>query len=181
MHRRYLLDLLSQYHTDDTDEAAMHKRLAAFVNEHPNCFDRELSIGHITGSAWIVNPRRDRVILLHHRKLDRWFQPGGHSDGDWNTLRVAMREAQEESGLPIDAIKPVSESIFDIDIHVIPARKQEAEHSHYDVRFLFEADDTLPFNMSEESNEIAWIALADVSKFSDEASIRRMVGKTRLV
>lgn len=179
MNRRYLLDLLSQYRPDDRDEAAMHQRLTAFVNEHANCFDRELSIGHITGSAWIINPDRSHAMLLHHRKLNRWLQPGGHSDGDWNTLRVAMREAQEESGLPPEAIRPVRDAIFDIDIHVIPARKHEAEHSHYDVRFLLEADDSIPFNMSDESNEIAWIALEDVARFSDEASMARMVRKTR--
>src|SRR5215510_11521790 len=98
----------------------MTAALRQFVAANPNCFERSLQIGHVTGSAWIVDLDRTHALLTHHRKLNKWLQLGGHADGDPDILRVALREAREESNL--DAIRPVSENIFDVDIHVIPAR-----------------------------------------------------------
>ncbi|MCF6235779.1 MAG: NUDIX hydrolase [Gammaproteobacteria bacterium] len=176
MHRKFLQDKFDQYLPMDENEALTLLDMVEFVNQYPNCFDRELSIGHITGSAWVVDLDRSHVLLTHHRKLDRWLQLGGHSDGDPNTLEVALREGREESG--IEEISPVTEEVFDIDIHLIPARKNEPEHYHYDVRFLIEADRNTPFVVSEESHDLAWVPLDEVEKLIDEASILRMLKKT---
>jgi 8-oxo-dGTP pyrophosphatase MutT (NUDIX family) len=179
VHRKYLLELLQSYHGADADEETMRHRMLSFVEQHEDCFKRELSIGHITGSAWIINPSRTKALMLHHRKLDRWLQPGGHSDGDPNTLHVALREASEESGIEPTHIKPVSENIFDIDIHTIPASKKEAQHEHFDVRFLLEIDDTLPLISNEESNELAWLSFEEVHRFNNDRSIERMLEKSK--
>ena len=176
MQRHSLLSLINSYAPTPHDEAAMRLRLLAFVRDNATCFERSFAPGHITGSAWIVNPSRTQVLLTHHRKLDRWFQPGGHSDGDPDTRAVAWREAREETGL--DGVRLASEAIFDIYIHSIPARKSEPEHFHYDVRFLFEANDAIPFVVSEESNDLAWVALEEVAKLNNERSMQRMVEKT---
>lgn len=175
MHRHALLNKLNHYHAWDEDEAAMQRRLTQFVNDHTQCFERSLLIGHITGSAWVVSPDRQQVVLLHHKKLNRWLQPGGHSDGDPDTLNVALREAQEETGIDV---KPVSDAIFDIDIHTIPARKAEPEHEHFDVRFLFVADPNQDFVLSEESNALQWVKLQDITSTVTDRSILRMVEKT---
>ena len=103
------------------------------------------------------------------------MQLGGHSDGDSNTLRVASREAAEESGLSVSIL---SDLIFDIDIHTIPARGTEPEHKHYDVRFVFEADETKQLVVSDESNELRWVPLAQIEEFTKEESVLRMVRKT---
>lgn len=179
MHRSFLLELLSRYKTHIPAEVEMQNRLTLFVEQHPDCFARTLSIGHITGSAWVVNKTRNRVFLLHHRKLDKWLQPGGHSDGDSNTLNVALRETQEESGVSADFIHPVTSEIFDIDIHHIPERKNEAAHFHYDVRFLLEMDDKQQPVISDESNELAWIDIEKVHTLTNEESITRMIAKTK--
>ncbi len=157
----------------------MQARVIAFIKQHTDCFERSLSVGHITGSAWVVNVKRDSVFLLHHRKLDKWLQPGGHSDGDPNTLNVALRETHEESGVSENDISPVTQGIFDIDIHHIPQRKNEAAHFHYDIRFLLEMDDQQKPIINAESNELAWIALAKIKDYSDETSILRMLAKTQ--
>lgn len=177
MHRHWLLSRLENYTAFNSQEQAMHQRLAEFVRQHQDCFQRSLQIGHITGSAWIVNAERDKVLMIHHRKLDRWLQPGGHSDGDANTLNVALREAREETCL--NNIEPVSEEIFDIDIHTIPARKDEPEHEHFDVRFLLQADENDRIARMEETNDIAWMALDEVLQHAPEDSIVRMLEKTR--
>lgn len=155
----------------------MLQRLSQFVAQHPDCFERSLSIGHVTGSAWIIDLARDHALLTHHRKLNRWLQLGGHSDGDHDTLRVALREGREESGL--SALQPVSEAIFDIDVHLIPERKGEPAHYHYDVRFLLEADRQAPLTISSESKDLAWVPLEEILALAPEPSIRRMVAKSR--
>jgi len=177
MHRQFILNLLKQHSTVNETESGMLSELITFVESHDNCFDRELSVGHITGSAWLVNKELTHVFFTHHKKLDRWLQPGGHSDGDANTLAVSMREASEESGIEDVFIQPVMDQIFDVDIHTIPARKSEPEHKHYDIRFLLEADMNQPLRISEESNEIAWIPVEEISSLCDEESILRMLDK----
>jgi 8-oxo-dGTP pyrophosphatase MutT (NUDIX family) len=176
MDRRPLLSLLEEYVPFDSDDAAARNSIARFVEANEDCFERSLAEGHVTGSAWIVDASRSRCLLTHHRKLERWLQLGGHADGEGDVLAVAMREAREESGL--SSLRAVSASIFDCDVHEIPARKAETAHFHYDVRFLFEADAHEPLVVSEESRDLAWVALADVAKLSDDRSVVRMAAKT---
>jgi 8-oxo-dGTP pyrophosphatase MutT (NUDIX family) len=177
VHRRPLLELLAVYRPFDEDDAAARERIAAFVEAEAQCFERSLSIGHVTGSAWIVDRARTRCLLTHHRKLGRWLQPGGHADGDADILAVARREAAEESGLRSLAV--ASPAVFDCDVHAIPARGSEPQHWHYDVRFLFAADSREPPVVSDESHDVAWVDLADVARLAPEASVLRMVAKSR--
>jgi 8-oxo-dGTP pyrophosphatase MutT (NUDIX family) len=175
--RGTLLAKLAAYQPSGQRETRMTERLRRFVEEHADCFDRSLAVGHVTGSAWILDSARAFALLTHHRKLNKWLQLGGHADGDPDVLRVALREAREESGL--DAIQPVSEGTFDIDIHEIPARGAEQEHLHYDVRFLLEADRAAPLAVNGESRSLAWVALDRIAELNPEESISRMVSKTR--
>jgi len=178
-HRQELLALIDRYRQLHPDEAATTGRIRDFVASQPLCFQRQLAKGHITGSAWLVDKARQRVLLTHHRKLNIWVQLGGHADGESDVARVAMSEAEEESGL-LD-LQLVSPDIFDIDIHAIPARGDEAEHWHYDCRFLVQASGAEDYVVSGESHDLAWIELADVASLSSEASLLRMVAKTPLV
>lgn len=183
MHRQSLLRQLADYQPADATEQAMLAQTLAFVTTNPDCFHRRLLTGHVTGSAWIVSdpnpksvPTDRRVVLLHHRKLDRWFQPGGHADGDPDMAAVARREAEEETGLT--RLTLVSPTIFDVDVHPIPARGNEPAHLHYDIRFLFTADPTEPFIETAETNDVQWIRLADVPDYNNSESIVRLVRKT---
>lgn len=177
MHRNSLLQLLSTHQPFNQEEAQFKQQMIEFIKENPDCFERSLLIGHITGSAWIVDKSRQFTLLTHHRKLDKWFQTGGHCDGDSDVLNVAMKEAMEETGLT--NIQAISPTIFDIDIHEIPERKGVPTHLHYDVRFLLEADINEPLIISSESSDLAWIACSKVSQLNDSQSIMRMVLKAR--
>lgn len=181
MHRNFIINLVQQYHPSSAVEQEMKEQLITFIRSNTNCFDRELAEGHVTGSAWLVNSDLTHVFFTHHKKLNRWFQPGGHSDGNANTLAVSMNEASEESGIEDVFIQPRSHEIFDIDIHSIPARKTEPEHLHYDIRFILEADMKQPLKISEESHNIAWIPIDDISQYSNEPSIVRMTNKMRVL
>lgn len=175
MHRKALLSQLQLYRPyADADRSALHEILA-FVSSNSNCFDRTLLAGHITGSSWIVNPQRNKVLLTHHAKLGMWLQMGGHCDGDGDVLAVACKEAAEESGLA--AVRVVTDSIFDLDVHPIPAHKDIPAHRHYDVRYLLEADDSLPLIVSAESKEIRWVNNSELEQFTTEPSMIRMRAK----
>jgi len=160
----------------DAHEAAMAAEMIRFVETQPNCAERSLQLGHLTGSAWIVDRERKRTLLTHHRKLDKWLQLGGHADGQLDLIAVAMREAQEESGLT--RLRVVDAAIFDVDRHLIPARKTEPDHWHYDIRFMIEADPDEPFVVSDESHDLAWIEITRMADYNTEESMARMSRKT---
>ena len=176
MHRQQLLHLLRQHAPTDLSEQTMTQATIAFVDANPDAFLRSLLAGHVTGSAWIVSPDRQQILLIHHLKLDRWLQPGGHADGDPDVAAVALREAQEETGLT--SLKLVQPAIFDVDIHPIPARGDIPEHMHYDIRFLLEADPDEPFGISDEIKNIRWISLEMLDNYTDSESIFRMKRKS---
>lgn len=134
--------------------------MQAFICSTPHCFERSHAAGHMTGSAWLLNTAGDKALLTLHHNLQRWMQTGGHADGDPDLLRVALREAEEESG--ISGITPISNDIFDIDIHLIPDRPARGEpaHYHYDVRYLLRAPHE-QFTISPESDDLAWWSPAD--------------------
>jgi len=177
MHRTPLLNLLHQYREDFPKESDTCDQLTLFVEQNENCFSRDLLIGHVTGSAWIVSVDRTKTLLTHHRKLNRWLQPGGHADGNPNIHDVALREAKEESGL--SDLVLARESLFDIDIHMIPARGDEPQHNHYDCRFLIEATGSEEYQVSDESHDLAWVNLSNINAYTTEESVLRMVRKTR--
>ncbi len=176
MKRALLRSLLEKYTPWNEHEHRMWDRMKEFVSQHPDCFDRSLKIGHITGSAWVLDADESHVLLTHHRKLNKWLQLGGHADGEGDVRQVALREAIEESGLEI--IRHLSPEIFDVDVHEIPARGEEPAHYHYDVRFRMAADRREPLCVSEESKELVWVPLIEVHQLTREESVLRMVEKT---
>lgn len=168
--------MLRDFPIAESHDLVTRDRLVTFVETNPRCFERSLAVGHITGSAWIVNPNRDRFLLTFHSKLNLWLQLGGHADGNPDILAVAGREAQEESGL--SNIRCLSPEIFDLDIHRIPEHKGVAEHYHYDVRFLFEADDAQELVISDESHDLRWMRGDEIRQLTQEESILRMLRKS---
>jgi 8-oxo-dGTP pyrophosphatase MutT (NUDIX family) len=175
MNRIDLINCFNDYHTSFQEEKDFVNRFLSLLEDAP-CFERTHLPGHITGSAWIVDPTCTQVLLVHHAKLNKWVQPGGHADGDENILRVALKEAEEETGLKnfkiVDPVKP-----FDVDIHLIPGRTEFPEHFHYDVRFLLQASPSERIHVSEESHDVKWILLSDLGKYNQERSVLRMKEK----
>ncbi len=166
--RRPLLHALARYEATHPGNAAAAQQVRAFVLSTPDCFERSHLAGHITGSAWLLDPTGQRALLTLHHKL----QPGGHADGDADTLRVALREAQEESG--ITGIEPLDGAIFDVDVHPIPARGEVPAHLHYDIRYLLRAPHAR-FCISDESDELAWLAPAEIAaQAAPDSSVQRL-------
>jgi 8-oxo-dGTP pyrophosphatase MutT (NUDIX family) len=138
-------------------------------------FTRERLAGHFTASSWLVDRPGQRVLLTHHRKLERWLQLGGHADGDRDLARVALKEAEEESGLSGLSVEP---TIFDLDRHWIPERGDVPGHWHYDVRYVVHAGGSEAFVVSDESHDLAWREIAAIADDAGaDESMCRMAGK----
>jgi 8-oxo-dGTP pyrophosphatase MutT (NUDIX family) len=172
--RSTLIQALTNYTTRFKEEKSFAGDFLKLL-EHDRAFHRDHLPGHITGSAWIVDTARTSVLLTHHAKLDKWLQPGGHADGDENVLGVALREAEEETGLK--SFKLLHPGIFDLDIHTIPVRKDFPEHLHYDIRFMFEADPNEELIITDESQDLKWVPLNQLSEYTSNTSIQRMLQK----
>jgi hypothetical protein len=167
--------LLADYRALWQGEAATVDRFLALLDDAEDPFRRERLAGHFTASAWLVDRTGTRVLLTHHRKLDRWLQLGGHADGVRDFARVALTEAEEESGLTDLSVEA---GIFDLDAHEIPEHKGVPPHIHYDVRFVVHAKGSEDFVVSDESHALAWRAIASLVDDEDaDPSLRRMASK----
>lgn len=170
----FLAAALRDYLSRWPDEAATAEAFLDLLADPANSFVRERLEGHFTGSAWLVSSDGLRVLLTHHRKLDRWLQLGGHADGDVDLARVALKEAEEESGL--DGLRVEAGGIFDLDRHWIPERGDVPGHWHYDARYVVRADTNEDYVVGEESLDLAWREIAPLADDSDE-SLGRMARK----
>lgn len=185
MDHQPILDLLTKYATCWPTETKVVSRIKDLVRNHSNCLHRDCMPGHLTGSAWVLSHDGSKHLLLHHRKLKKWLQPGGHADGQVEINQVALREVNEESGLSnlkiIDNCSP--EGLLDIDVHLIPARYQadgtliEPEHEHHDLRFLIQCTAEQDPIVSEESHEVRWFTASEVRQQTNETSVLRLLDK----
>lgn len=157
------------------DEAETAALFLALLADSADPFVRGRLDGHFTASSWLVDATGTRALLTHHRKLGRWLQLGGHADGDRNLAKVALREAEEESGLAGLYVEP---GLFDLDRHWIPERGDVPGHWHYDARYVVRTTDSEAFVVSEESLDLAWRDIAGIADDpgADE-SMRRMARK----
>ncbi len=175
MKQQMLKQLLLSYFPTSSVEINSKICMLDFLETYPDCFERSCIPGHFTASAWLLSNDMQRVLLMHHAKLNIWLQLGGHCDGDTNLHNVAIKEAQEESGL--NNIELITPDIFDIDIHQIPISKHNPAHLHYDVRFLLKAMDDSAITKNNESLDLKWFD-TNFAKFpTRESSILRMFNK----
>lgn len=169
--REALLEALGAYRVESRHDEDAVSRLRVFL-ERADPFRRSDPEGHVTASAIVVRPAADRFLLVFHRKLDRWLQPGGHVEPeDESVFAAALREAREETGLD-DFAAPVGAAVLDLDVHRIPAFKREPPHVHYDVRFLLTTETVGPL-----SGTAKWFASADVGPADRDGSLTRAVEK----
>ncbi|MBY6055819.1 NUDIX hydrolase [Leisingera daeponensis] len=156
------------YSPQDARDREMWQRLQDFCTSEPQAFGRNPETGHVTGSAFVMSQDMKSVLLTHHRKLNRWFQLGGHCDGIADVPFTALKEAYEESGLK--RIRPLSAQVFDVDIHEIPGNAKECAHLHYDVRYLFQAE-AGETAASGESHALAWVPLSQLEEVTGSPGV----------
>jgi 8-oxo-dGTP pyrophosphatase MutT (NUDIX family) len=174
MQRQLLLNSINDY-LPLKEEGDIKDRFIAFINAHLDCFDRSCSLGHITGSSFVISPDKSSVLLSFHRKLNIWVQLGGHADGEADVTNVALREAHEESGIKLNDLY-IYKDIIDLDIHLIPKNQKDEAHFHFDVRFIV-LSNTWDFICSEESLQLKWVKFNDIEHYSKEVSLIRALNK----
>jgi 8-oxo-dGTP pyrophosphatase MutT (NUDIX family) len=169
---------LRAHRCEDEAEARDVARVLDFVARHPDPFDRRIGEGHLTGSAFVLTADGARVLLLHHRKLDRWLQPGGHADpGETSGEAVALREVREETGLDDIHLHPTAPRPLDVDVHEIPARPGEPAHAHLDLRYLVVAGAGALRPAQEEAADVRWFGWDELGPLRLDPGLRRGLSK----
>jgi 8-oxo-dGTP pyrophosphatase MutT (NUDIX family) len=163
-------------HPADSTEELHLKRMQGLLARATDPFSRQnFEPGHFTASAFVLAPQRDALLLILHRKLGLWLQPGGHIEAtDRDLIAAARREVAEEVGLP--ELELLSGGIFDVDVHRIPGRKNEPEHEHFDIRFLFRAS-TRDFVAGHEIAGAKWVPVTEIGEAHSDPSVLRATKK----
>jgi 8-oxo-dGTP pyrophosphatase MutT (NUDIX family) len=172
---------LGRHAPADAEEAGDLAEILAFVDRHPDPFDRRISEGHLTGSAVVVSAAGAPVLQRHHRKLGRWLQPGGHAEpGEREGAVIALREAREETGIRGLALHPSAPRPLDVDVHPIPARGDEPAHRHLDLRYLVVAPpDSRPRRQAAEARALRWFTWQEVTALDLDPGLRRALRAAR--
>ncbi len=175
-----LLAALSAHPVFDSTEEKYVASCMDLAMRHPgDWWRRALAEGHFTASAWVTDAACRQALLLHHAKLNRWLQPGGHLDEeDDSPAAGALREAREESG--IARLTLFDGRLFDVDVHEIPERGNEARHFHYDLRYRVVAVNTA-ITLSSESLGYRWMDLLSLCDDNADEGLARMARKSIMV
>jgi 8-oxo-dGTP pyrophosphatase MutT (NUDIX family) len=166
---------ISDYLPDDPRERGFRQRMLQLLEQDHPTSRASFRPGHLTASGFVLSPERDAVLLIFHKKLGIWVQPGGHIEpSDVSLEGAARRELAEEVGLSLP--ENAAATIFDLDIHSIPARKDEPEHEHFDVRYRFQSP-TRELVASDEVAGVRWAELARIDQLTTDESVLRAVRK----
>lgn len=158
--------------TLDADGDAERRRVLDLLDGHgEQLADRRTAPGHLTGSALVVDDRREHVLVLLHTKLQRWLQPGGHADGDHELAGVALKEATEETGIVgLRVLVPA----VDLDVHQVDHGDELGQHLHLDLRFVVVAPPEAEVVGNHESQGLRWVTLEQLEELADEEGLVRL-------
>ncbi len=184
--RKQIIETLKKFSTTNKQEQEDVQTIIELVNKYDNIFDRECTQAHLTGSALVFNPKNKTVLLHNHKKLNKWLQFGGHADGETNIPEVAMKEAQEESGLKdLAFFNPQNNAVIkpvDIEVQTIPENKGVSQHLHLDLRYLITTDATqVPTPEEHESQELQFFTFTELNRISDkiDPALHRLIEKAQ--
>ena len=166
-----LTEQIHNYQPMNEQEERDKELILHCLETEKNIFTRENRLAHMTASAWIVNPERTKVLMAYHNIYHSWSWLGGHADGETDLLKVALKEAREESG--IYHVKPVSEKIYSLEVLTVDGHVKRGEyvssHLHLNVTYLLQAEETDVLHIKEDENSnVGWFSLEDAVAASTE-------------
>ena len=172
---------IARYQPFNEQEQRDKAATLAFLDRQEDAFLRSSLLAHMTASAWVVNPARDKVLMVYHRIYDSWSWTGGHADGDEDLLGVALREVREETGA--QRLRPVTEEIFSLEILTVDGHEKNGQyvpsHLHLNVTYLIEAEEEQPLRICQAENSgVGWFSLEGALAASTEPwFVRRIYRK----
>lgn len=175
-----VLEELENYKPYDSEEAHIKPIIMDFIKQNENAFCRENKIAHMTASAWIVNNARTKVLMGYHNLYQSWGWLGGHADGDKDLFRVIHKEVAEECGLT--NIKLLYDGIYGINILFVEPHRKRGQyvnaHLHFDVEYLFEADEEDAIRMKPDENSgVGWIPMDEINQYVTEEHMKPVYAK----
>ncbi len=168
-------NLIKNYVPYNEQEEKDKEVMLKYLKDFSNVYTRENEYGHFTASSWIVNKDRTKVLMIYHNIYKSWGWTGGHADGETNLFNVAVKEAEEETG--IKNLVPLKNGIFSLEILTVDGHvkrgKYVSSHVHLNVTYLFEADDTLPLRIKEDENSgVKWVDIDKAVELSTEPNMQ---------
>lgn len=180
MDKTDLLKQITAYQPFDLKETEDQKIIITAFKADEDLVTRANTKHHLCASAWIVNKDRDKILLAYHKIFQSYSWLGGHCDGEWDCLKIALKETQEESGL--SRVTTILEDIFAIDVLPVPVHTKNGvvidEHRHLNLTYLLEADDKdlLTVNVAE-NEDVRWFDINDYERFIKEKLMIRVYRK----
>jgi ADP-ribose pyrophosphatase YjhB (NUDIX family) len=173
-----VVEKIERYIPFNEQETRDKEMILSCLKNMDKVFSRENTTAHMTASAWVVNCKRDKVLMAYHNIYDSWSWLGGHADGEEDLLKVALKEVREESG--IISAHPVSEDIYSLEVLTVDGHIKRgayvSSHLHLNVTYLIEADDGESLSVKPDENSgVAWFSLEDAVKASSEPWFREHI------
>ena len=164
-----------EYVPFDEKEISDREIMLDYIKKNEDVLTRNNRIAHFTTSAWIVNKERSKVLMIYHNIYDSWAWVGGHADGDYDLFRVINKEIEEETGLT--NLKLLSDGIYGLNIvtvnNHIKRGKVVSSHLHFDIEYLFEADENMKTRIKEDENSgVKWIELDKIDDYVTEEHMK---------
>lgn len=166
-----LYEQLQQYHPYNEQEANDCDVMLGLLEKEPNIFLRENRTAHFTASSWLLNREHDKVLMIYHNIYHSWAWTGGHADGEEDLLAVAIREAEEETG--VTGIVPIKDGIYSLEILTVDGHEKRGayvpSHLHLNITYLLEADEEAVLRIKPDENSgVKWFPLEEALKASSE-------------
>lgn len=166
-----LKEQIEHFEPFNEQERADKEMMLEYINTFTDVLTRENKMCHFTASNWIVNKERTKVLMIYHNIYQSWAWTGGHADGDGNLLHVALKEAQEETGL--NHLKVLKQEIYSLEILTVDSHIKRGNfvpsHLHLDCCYLLEADENEQLKVKEDENSgVKWIDINKVIKITNE-------------
>lgn len=173
-----LLELLDAHVPEDTDEVRSLAEIRRVMMQLEHPLSRKQTPAHFTASALVLDIEHRHIAMLHHAKLNKWLQPGGHAEPSDGGLmhRTALREAKEETGCEVHLYHSTPR-LIDVDVHLIPARAEEPAHHHLDLRFLVVAENPRNLTLTAEANAVQWVSFDAAIALAEDTALKRLLRK----
>lgn len=168
------IEEIKQYIPTDEQEENDKRLMLEYIRLFDTILTRECEIAHFSSSGFVVNKKRDKVLMIYHNIYQSWAWTGGHADGQEDLLQVAIREVKEETG--VQQVTPIQDTMISLEIlpvwgH-IKRGKYVPTHQHLNVTYLLEVDEEETLAIKEDENSgVKWIPMNQIKEYSTEENM----------